>query len=541
EAEAPSEAEAEAPTATDTSAEPESEAPRRRSWWRPAAAPVWPPDPADELSEESADQATDAAPVESEVPGESGVPVGASEAAAAPQIPAPPIAAEAGTGREPMPEWPAAESTQVLPPSWRAPRPDPAAAATPGELRPATAPVRTRLGTPESEPDAAADGEPEPSTAEQAVPWLIGVILLLAGMVIVLLALIFAGDASLGGGVVGPSPSDGSPGPSGSALAGPVTSQRPRASSTPSAAPAPSGDPTPTPAPIPEYGPLEMVYQGRSEPLAHIYLLHRDFTTEEPPEVLAQDQSLDVRQFAWAPDGTVGVAMYSDLLVSVEPGREKRPLGDEITTATFGPDATTVYAVRVTEDGDDDVATLLQIDFASGDATELASVTYARPEVGAEDPLPEAKFIDDGGPVRLFRLEDGTVRLWVLGAGAWDVDAGGGEAREVEEGALPTLWSPKGNRRVVAEEADGTTTLSLLGRSDEVLATTSVEGLVSHLRWSPKGDMVVFTVGTSASGGGVIQNLWVWYLEDGISPTQMTDTGAAFGAEWLGSPAVWRE
>ena len=48
----------------------------------------------------------------------------------------------------------------------------------------------------------------EATTAEQAVPWLIGVILLLAGMVIVLLALIFAGDASLGGGAGGsPTPS----------------------------------------------------------------------------------------------------------------------------------------------------------------------------------------------------------------------------------------------------------------------------------------------------------------------------------------------
>ena len=46
----------------------------------------------------------------------------------------------------------------------------------------------------------------EATTAEQAVPWLIGVILLLAGMVIVLLALIFAGDASLGGGGAGGSP-----------------------------------------------------------------------------------------------------------------------------------------------------------------------------------------------------------------------------------------------------------------------------------------------------------------------------------------------
>ena len=44
------------------------------------------------------------------------------------------------------------------------------------------------------------------------MPWLIGVILLLAGMVIVLLALIFAGDASLGGGA------DASPTPSAAAF-----------------------------------------------------------------------------------------------------------------------------------------------------------------------------------------------------------------------------------------------------------------------------------------------------------------------------------
>ena len=71
----------------------------------------------------------------------------------------------------------------------------------PAARRPASSPaagdIRTTLGQPEPELDD--ELLEEPTTAEQAVPWLIGVILLLAGMVIVLLALIFAGDASLGG------------------------------------------------------------------------------------------------------------------------------------------------------------------------------------------------------------------------------------------------------------------------------------------------------------------------------------------------------
>ena len=58
--------------------------------------------------------------------------------------------------------------------------------------------IRTSLGS--TEPELDDELAEDATTAEQAVPWLIGVILLLAGMVIVLLALIFAGDASLGGG-----------------------------------------------------------------------------------------------------------------------------------------------------------------------------------------------------------------------------------------------------------------------------------------------------------------------------------------------------
>ena len=108
---------------------------------------------------------------------------------------------------------------------------------------------------------------------------------------------------------------------------------------------------------------------------------------------LAQDPSLDVRRFAWAPDGTIGAGLLADVLVSIEEGHEKRRLGDEIMTITFGEDASTVYAVRVTEDGANDVATVLAVDFASGDTTELASINYPRPDIAAEEGA-------GGGPVR---------------------------------------------------------------------------------------------------------------------------------------------
>ncbi|HVM25324.1 MAG TPA: hypothetical protein VM253_08000, partial [Candidatus Limnocylindrales bacterium] len=217
------------------------------------------------------------------------------------------------------PTWPErAESTQVLPTSWSPSMPSERPRT--GDLEPAAGPVRTTLADADLDDDLAAA-----STAEQAVPWLIGVILLLAGMVIVLLALIFAGDASLGGaGAASPSPS----------LAAVLTDED--ATPTPTATPvptvtagaSPTAEATPTPAPGPQYGPLEMVYQGRSAALAPIYLLRRDFTVEGDPAVLAQDGSLDVRRFAWAPDGTVGAGLLADVLVSIEPGTEKRRLGD---------------------------------------------------------------------------------------------------------------------------------------------------------------------------------------------------------------------
>lgn len=430
------------------------------------------------------------------------------------------------------PAWPErGDSTQVLPTSWTPPAREPEAI---GELTPTAGPIRTSFADADVD-DAEADELAAPTMAEQAVPWLIGVILLLAGMVIVLLALIFAGDGSLGGTAPTPSPT--------LAVAVPLEQPSGTAAPTepPSQAPIPSDEPTPTPAPGPQYGPLEMVYQGRSAALAPIYLLHRDFAAEQDPEVMAQDGTHDVARFAWAPNGRAGAGLLADILVSIEPGTEKRPLGDGLTTLTFGDDTSTVYAVRVTPDGGNDVATVLAIDFESGEAEELGSVTYVRPAIEAEPPLAEAQFSDEGGTVRLIWMEDDTLRLWALGAGAWTIDPAAGSVDELDGEALPTLWSPDGTRRITVERDADVSTVELRNAEDRVLARTTAEGRVSHVRWSPRGDRVAFTVGHSAPGGGILQDLFLWDLADGAAPMQLTNTGAAFGAEWLGSQPLWRD
>ena len=380
-----------------------------------------------------------------------------------------------------------------------------------------------------------------PSTAEQAVPWLIGVILLLAGMVIVLLALIFAGPESLGALGASPSASILAVVPSTSAEQRVAATPSPRPSVSPSASPTATTTLEPTPSPVPPsaFGPLEMVYQGRSAALAPIYLLRHDFTIDAEPDVMAQDASLDVRRFAWSPDGTAGAGLLADVLVSIEPGEEKRRLGDGITTTTFGADASTIYAVRVTQDGDNDVATVLSIDFGSADTTELASVTFARPDLGAQEVIAEAQFTDDGGPIRLFFMEGGALRLWARDAGTWDIEVASGDVTELDE-ALPRLWAPDGSRRVGAGSEDGTTTLTLVDADGETVAETTIAGRVSHLRWSPDGERMTFTLGRSAAAGGVLQDLFLWDLVDDDAPMQLTSTGAAFGAEWLGSQPIWR-
>jgi hypothetical protein len=235
----------------------------------------------------------------------------------------------------------------------------------------------------------------------------------------------------------------------------------------------------------------------------------------------------------------VGAGLLADVLVSIEEGKEKRRLGDSIVTITFGETGGTLYAVRITEDGANDVATILAIDFESGETDELAGINYPRPEIGTEEALSEAQFADDGGAVRLVWMHSGALRLWALGAGTWDIDPESGDVTDLEE-ALPVLWAPGGRERITLSEEGGTTTISRVDLDGETISSTTVEGLVSHVRWSSDRKRVVFTVGRSASGGGILQDLFLWDLGE-EAPRQLTATGAAFGAEWLGTAPRWQE
>ncbi len=135
-------------------------------------------------------------------------------------------------------------------------------------------------------------------------------------------------------------------------------------------------------------------------------------------------------------------------------------------------------------------------------------------------------------------MHDGSLRLWALAGGTWQVDPTSGEVTELDE-ALPLLWSPDGRHRVTFEVIDGVTAIALTNHEEGALARTTATGYVSHLRWSPDGERVVFTLGRPTSGGGVLQNLYLWDLGDGVPVMQLTSTGAAFGAEWLGTTARW--
>ena len=77
-------------------------------------------------------------------------------------------------------------------------------------------------------------------------------------------------------------------------------------------------------------------------------------------------------------------------------------------------------------------------------------------------------------------------------------------------------------------------------RGGDAEASVTVSGLVSHIRWAPTRNEIVFTLGRSTSGGGIRQDLYVWDLVDGNAPLALTSNGAAFGAEWLGVAQSWQ-
>jgi hypothetical protein len=367
-----------------------------------------------------------------------------------------------------------------------------------------------------------------PTTAEQAVPWLIGLLLALSGIVVVLLALIF----------IGPDGVAGLPSPSSSASALASASAQASGSAAAAASSTPAATAVPTAIPPPAFGALEMTYLGRATASSPIRLLRRDFSTAGDPSVLLEDPG-GVGRFVWAPDGRVGAGIVSGRAVAVEAGKDARTLTDPVDALVFADDSTMLYGLRITADGANDRGEVLSIDFATGATEIIATVSYPHPEIFADPALKEAQFADNGGIARLYMTVDGYVVAWILGAPtAYRVDPANGSFTQIDKGKQPVLWSPDQRLRIGVTEAAGTTTVTLIDHDGIAQASVKVTGLVSHVRWAASNNEVVFTLGRLV-GGGVRQDLYVWDLVDGKDPAPLTSNGASFGAEWLGVLQTW--
>jgi hypothetical protein len=375
------------------------------------------------------------------------------------------------------------------------------------------------------------------TTAEQAVPWLIGIILALAGVDIVLLALIFSSPNGLMAGSPSATPTASPSAPSAKPSPSGLLGGLPGDSQSESAAPSATPEASPTPSEPPHYGALEMVFLGRQSGTAPIYLLNRDFSKKKDATVLAQANQ-GVEKYAWAPDGTVGAALVSGRVIALRPDRQPKQLIDGISALTFGWDAELLYVVRISRQGGRDQAHVVQVNFKTGDATRLATVKYPHPDTAPDLPLREAQFIDDGGLVRLYAVADGHLTLWVLGApDTYQIDAANGAVTKIRR--EPTLWSPDGQLHITLHERSGKTDLRVRNRDDRTQSATTVTGLVSHVRWAGSSNEVVFTLGVVSATGGVRQDLYVWDLNKNHDPLPLTSSGANFGAEWRGVMANW--
>ncbi len=422
---------------------------------------------------------------------------------------------------EPEPE-PAAEP---------AAEPEPAAELPSPETE--SAEPTTSLGDAIVDPDGGPDGDAEdwdprrdgdrrrPTTAEQAVPWLIGLLLALTGIVIVLLALIFVGPEGVAG-IPSSSPTiSPSVQPSVSEAIG-------------SATPIPTVAPTAVP-PL-TFGPLEMTFLGRATSSSPIRLSRRDFSTTSDPTVVAEDPA-GVGDYAWAPDGRAGAAIIAGRAVAIVDGQQPRTLADPVDALVFADDSSTLYGLRIARDGANDRAEVLSITFDTGATEILATLSYPHPEIVADPALKEAQFADNGGIVRLYVTVDGYVVAWILGApAAYRVDPATGVFTQIDH--QPVLWSPDQRQRVDVTEKSGVSTMTLFDHDAIARASIKVTGLVSHIRWAGSNNEILFTLGRLV-GSAVHQDLYVWDLGDGTAPLPLTSNGASFGAEWLGVIQSW--
>lgn len=366
-----------------------------------------------------------------------------------------------------------------------------------------------------------------PPTAEQAVPWLIGLVLALAGMLIVLLALIFSTtDGAL--------TAFGTPTPEPTLAATP----RPTPSPRPTPEPTESAEPTPSAAPTPAFAPLEIIFMQRISASGPVHLFSHDFALSDAPEALARDDR-GIDRYAWASNGTWGITLVEGDPVAVNPGVSASDLGDGFDGVAFAADSVTAYAVRATLAGANDQAELLSLDVTTGVVTSLATWTYPHPITFQQSAVQEAQFADDGGFNRVYVLNDGRVVVWILGGPAiYTFDPATGTASTTNR--EPLLWSPNGLLRVEVTESGGSTTLTLRGLANEARGSITVAGLVSHLRWSAQQNNVVFTLTTALAGGAAAQDLYLWDLRGGSSVVRLTQDNRSSAGEFRGVWESWK-
>ena len=366
-----------------------------------------------------------------------------------------------------------------------------------------------------------------PTAAEQAVPWLIGLVLALAGMLIVLLALVFSSTDGL-------LPAYGSPTPDPT----PARTPPPAPTPEPSVAPSASVAPSLTPEPAPTWPPLEIVFMQRTSESGPVHLFTHDFASEAKPVPLARDNR-GVSTYDWSPDGTHGLAVVAGNPLYLTPGSSARDVGDGFDGVMFAADSATAYAVRATLAGANDRAELLAVDVASGAVRSLHTWTYPHPTTLQESAVQEAQFADDGGLNRIYVLEDGTVAVSILGAPAvYTFNPVSGTAGTADH--APTLWSPGRDRRIQLNETGSNTRISMRGLAGEERGALNVTGYVSHVRWAAASNQVVFTLNRTNSSGGVTQDLYLWDLKTGSPAVRLTQDQRSLGGEFRGAPENWR-
>jgi hypothetical protein len=368
-----------------------------------------------------------------------------------------------------------------------------------------------------------------PTAAEQAVPWLIGLVLALAGMLIVLLALIFSSNEGLlpAYGAASPSPTPGA-----------TATPRPTPTPEPSLEPSPSVAPTPTPEPTPAFAPLEIVFMQRTSEAGPIHLFSHDFASSTAPVPQARDNR-GVDTYDWADDGGHGIAVIDGDPFLLTPGSSARDLGDGFDSIAYAPDSVTAYGLRATLAGASDRAELLVVNTTTRAVQSLHTWTYPHPTTFQEDVVSEAQFADDGGFERVYVLEDGTVVVWILGApSAYTFNPATGAAGTTDH--RPLLWSPNGQLRVAVTESGTNARLSVRGMANEERGAINITGSISHIRWSVANNQIVFTLNRPTSSGGVAQDLYVWDLTTGHAAVRLTQDLRSMGGEYRGSADRWR-